>query len=343
MNILTNRVSRAWIQSAVVVLCALMSISCGEKNVPQTPSEHAQVIAKEVGDVTKSYYNSCVAICEKFIKECNTDAFETRDEARVVLESRLTLAHESYTIKLNRTTAKYDKAKEEYRSNVVDYNEFVESYSIATSGVNIECDAARDTYEAYKKECVNQIKHIKPMLPDENRILKDLIGQAYYEDCNTGYFSSYHSAIPIHEDSKSVVEITSSQVSDLHVVFYTTVTTRSYTGGCFIFDFKLTYSLPSNRDDWHLDTIILNNLMPEITGKHNDKVSVECVDPPLAFERIVLKNNSDSGIVVGITYTYDDGSTRKRAYRLSEYESDIDEYVCLHETPSWKIDFVELL
>ena len=226
---------------------------------------------------------------------------------------------------------------------MVDYNEFVESYSIATSGLNIECDAARDTYEAYKKECVNQIKHIKPILPDENRILKDLIGQAYYEDCNTGYFSSYHSAIPIHEDSKSVVEITSSQVSDLHVVFYTTVTTRSYTGGCFIFDFKLTYSLPSNRDDWHLDTIILNNLMPEITGKHNDKVSVECVDPPLAFERIVLKNNSDYGIVVGITYTYDDGSTRKRAYRLSEYESDIDEYVCLHETPSWKIDFVELL
>lgn len=336
--------TKVMIVSAAIMATMSLCVSCKEsKSEPLTPEQHAHNIATTIGEITVDYYDSCVTICEEFIQECETQQFVSRPEAREALEERLTQAEVAYVTKLDKVNAEYDAAIETYRGNVSDYNEFVASYATASTSVEIECDAANDCYEQVRKECVKSIKRIKPVLPNEERILADLVGQSYYEDCDTGYFWNYLSAIPIYEDSKTIVSITSTQESDLHVIYYATVTTNSYTGGCFMFDFKLTYSLPSNSDDWNLDTMILNNLMPQITGSHNDKVSVECVDPPLGFERIVLKNNSDLGIVVGITYSYSDGSTQKRAYRLSEYQRETDETVCLHGTPSWKIDFVELL
>lgn len=337
-------VNKVLMMSAAIVATMSLCTSCNEsKSEPLTPEQHAHNIATKIGKITINYYDSCTSICEKFIQECEAQQFTTRQEAREALEERLVQAEDAYAAKLDKANAEYDTAIEKYRSKVADYNEFIASYATSSTSVEMECDAANVDYEQVRKECIKSIKRIKPILPNEERILADLVGQTYYEDCDTGYFWAYSSAIPIYEDSKSIVNITNTQESDLHVIYYATVTTNSYTGGCFMFDFKLTYSLPSNSDDWHLDTMILNNLMPQITGNHNDKVSVECIDPPLGFERVILKNNSDSGIVVGITYSYSDGSTQKRAYRLSEYQTDTDESVCLYGTPSWKIDFVELL
>lgn len=337
-------INRVWMTTAAIVAVMSLCVGCNKsKSEPLTPEQHAHNIATNIGKITVSYYNSCATICEKFIQECMAEQFGTREEARETLEERLSQAEDAYTKKLDMANAEYDAAIDKYRSDVADYNEFIASYATSSANVEMECDAANTDYEQVRKECIESIRRFKPTLPDEERILADLVGQAYYEDCDTGYFWDYSSAIPIYEDSKSFVNITSAQESDLHVIYYATVTTNSYSGGCFMFDFKLTYSLPSNSDDWHLDTMILNNLMPQITDNHNNKVSVECVDPPLGFKRIVLKNNSDSGIVVGITYSYNDGSTLKRAYRLSEYQTETDESVCLYNTPSWKIDFVELL
>lgn len=329
----------------IAVLCLLFAgVACNQNDKPKviTPAQQGKNIAIKTNKIHVNYYNSRISLYNTFIRECNTKHFATREEAQAYIDAKIATIEEEYNAKIDAINEEYDAAVAEYMANETNYNKFIDSYSVALCG-----DDKLREYE-YKckslaNECKQRAQQIHPANPNAERIIDDLVGEEYYEDCSTGYFPSCFEEIAIMEDSTSTVEITDASISDYHIVYYITLTNTNFRGATFYFDFKLTYTLSSDSADWYLDTIICNKIMPKITGKYSDAADVWYQDPLLAPASLVAENKTDAPIVVGVSYTYPDGEVRRGVFCLDEYGSALQQSPFYGDDPEWSVDFVELM
>lgn len=329
----------------IAVLCLLLvGPACNQNDKPKviTPAQQGKNIAIKTNKIHVNYYNSRISLYNTFIRECNTKHFATREEAQAYIDAKIATIEEEYNAKIDAISEEYDAAVAEYMANETNYNKFIDCYSAALGG-----DDKLREYEYKCKSLVNECKQraqqIRPANPNAERIIDDLVGEEYYEDCSTGYFPSCFEEIAIMEDSTSTVEITDASISDYHIVYYITLTNTNFRGATFYFDFKLTYTLSSDSADWYLNTIICNKIMPKITGKYSDAVDVWYQDPLLAPASLVAENKTDAPIVVGVSYTYPDGEVRRSAFCLEEYGSALQQSPFYGDDPEWSVDFVELM
>ncbi len=330
--------------SIVAISLLLIGSACNQSNKPKeiTPEQQGKTIAIRTNKIHVNHYNSLISVYNTFIRECDTKHFATREEAQAYLDAKIAAIEDEYNAKIDAIAAEYDAAAAKYMANDANYDKFIDSYSIALDNDDKLREYKRKC-EVMSDKCEQEAQQIRPANPNAERIIEDLVGEEYWEDCSTGYFPSCFQEIAIMEDSTSTVEITDASISDYHIVYYIALTNTNFRGATFYFDFKLTYTLSSDNANWYLDTIICNKIMPKITGKYSNAADVWYQDPILAPESLVVKNKTDAPIVVGVSYTYPNGEERKSAFCLGEYASAQEQTLFFGDNPEWSVDFVELM
>ena len=300
---------------AIMVAIMLSGCACNSKsqNIPTTPEERITVIAQQMTNLQMEYNQAIIAAYQEFLANFNTNIYESRVDARNMLNAKIESINNNYEIRkleieqkkiellielgyeeyLDIDINRYRYSREEKIVNYITlvniYNNYIEEKECAQPGSN------ERAAEQLEEKCEQVINTLKPTEPNVDIFKDDLAGVSFRE-ADGGYFGHCLEWTISEDDKLSIRILNTTDYGNTREYDVSIVWDRT-TGGGYTIDAKIGYIL---NDEWEMQFFKCNEILPKKTGRYDNFVVREnkYYFASSDISDICLRNESDLKIVV---------------------------------------------
>lgn len=353
----------------LTIAVAVMLFSCAsnsKQKTPTTPEDRITVIAQQMTSLQIEYQQAIIAAYQEFLTNFTTNNYETRVDARNVLNAKIEDITNNYEmrkleIEEKKTQLLIELGYEEYlnvdvnanynynynynsrTNNETNVNESVtiENYITLINVYNNVIESApvsreAESAEQLEEKCEQVINTLKATEPNAERIKLDLKGYSFKEaDLDENYFRQC--VVWTIEEEDDVV-VTISNVADYGKTreYDVSIFWKRYnTGGAYYIDAKIGYIL---KDEWEFQFLMCNQILPDRTGRYDSFLTKGFYG--FGGQDLYIRNNSDLTLVVcGQVYDETCRKVWEKFYLI--LEANESKKAVWYGVDKYQIDYVE--
>lgn len=312
-----------------LLLCALATaLLC---SCTTSPEKEGTKLAEMRNESVADFIDKVENIHSSFIDNFDSCNYSTRVAAREDFNSSINGAIREYETEQIKIERRYQQAEDKFSQKREDLYVFQQYYHQNIKPVNFD--------ELKKRAFLNSnietmIQTIIPAKPDNAKIALDLVGHVVREPRN-GYFGG-DACWKIGEGEFKVFEVLENKTEgdarlyNLHLVL-------QKHGGAIEVKCTARYEL-GTRDDWTIVALVSETFDVVKTGKYDNYVEAELVQPFFGMDKIRVRNNSDVALVIGGVY-YDNHEWEKFAITVQGNTTEDYSDIIIKD---FKIHFVEI-